>query len=133
MILLVRKKESNTLEITIPLRKFLQKTCHHVHECLFSKKFILFFVVVVCLFYNLFEKFQLRANYDCVELEILMDHKFQGCHRRVRNGNLLRTLWFWPSALGNCIKRFAVQTLLWSLEFAIHQNLQHDTIPVQLI
>ena len=27
-------------------------------------------------------------------------------------------------------KRFAVQTLLWSMEFVIHQNLKHDTIAV---
>ena len=132
MILLVRKKESNTLEITIPLRNFFKRPVI-IFMNVFSVKNLFFFFFVVCLFYNLFEKFRLRANYDCVELEILMDHKFQGCHRRVQNGNLLRTLWFWPSALGNCIKRFAVQTLLWSLEFAIHQNLQHDTIPVQLI
>ena len=36
----------------------------------------------------------------------------------------------WPSGLGNYFisKRFAVQTLLWSLEFVVQINLQHDTI-----
>ena len=38
----------------------------------------------------------------------------------------------WPSGLGNYFvcKRFAVHTLLWSLEFAIQINLEHDTIAV---
>ena len=38
-----------------------------------------------------------------------------------------------PSGLGNYFicKRFAVQTLLWSLEFAIQINLEHDTIAVR--
>ena len=37
-----------------------------------------------------------------------------------------------PSGLGNyfACKRFAVQTLLRSLEFAIQINLEHDTITV---
>ena len=37
-----------------------------------------------------------------------------------------------PSGLDNYFvcKRFAVQILLWSLEFAIHTNLKHDTIAV---
>ena len=36
----------------------------------------------------------------------------------------------WPSGLGNYFvcKGFAVQTLLWSLEFVIRINLEHDTI-----
>ena len=36
------------------------------------------------------------------------------------------------SGLGNdfVCKRFAVQTLLWSLEFVIQINLEHDTIAV---
>ena len=36
----------------------------------------------------------------------------------------------WPSGLGNYFisKRFAVQTLLVSLEFVVQINLQHDTI-----
>ena len=35
-----------------------------------------------------------------------------------------------PSGLGNYFvcKRFAVQTLMWSLEFVIQINLEHDTI-----
>ena len=38
----------------------------------------------------------------------------------------------WPSGLGNyfACKRFTVQTLLWSLEFMILQNLKCDTIAV---
>ena len=38
----------------------------------------------------------------------------------------------WPSGLGNFIvcKRFAVQTLLWSLEFVIQINFEHNTIAV---
>ena len=37
-----------------------------------------------------------------------------------------------PSGLGNysVYKRFAVQTLLWSLEFVIQINLEHGTIAV---
>ena len=36
-----------------------------------------------------------------------------------------------PSGLGNdfVCKRFAVQTILWLLKFAIQKNLEHDTIP----
>ena len=36
----------------------------------------------------------------------------------------------WPSGLGNYFvcRRFPVQTLLWSLEFVIQINLEHDTI-----
>ena len=36
----------------------------------------------------------------------------------------------WPNGLGNYFlcKRSAVQTLLWSLEFVIQVNLEHDTI-----
>ena len=36
----------------------------------------------------------------------------------------------WPSGLGNdfVCKRFAVQTPLWSLEFVIQINVEHDTI-----
>ena len=38
----------------------------------------------------------------------------------------------WPTGLGNYFvcKRFAVQTLLWSLEFVIQISLEHDTIAV---
>ena len=38
----------------------------------------------------------------------------------------------WPSGLGNnfVCKRVAVQTLLWSLEFMIQINLEHNTIAV---
>ena len=38
----------------------------------------------------------------------------------------------WPSGLGNFIvcKRFAVQTLLWSLGFVIQINFEHNTIAV---
>ena len=45
----------------------------------------------------------------------------------------------WPSGLGNYFvcKRFieihAVQTLLWSLEFVIQINLEHDTIAKYLM
>ena len=40
----------------------------------------------------------------------------------------------WRSGLGNYFvyKSFAVQTLLWLLEFAIQINLQHDTITVYI-
>ena len=36
----------------------------------------------------------------------------------------------WPCSYGNyfACKRFAVQTLLWSMEFVIQINLEHDTI-----
>ena len=38
----------------------------------------------------------------------------------------------WPNGLGNFFvcKRFAVQTLLWSLEFGIQISLEDDTIAV---
>ena len=38
----------------------------------------------------------------------------------------------WPSRLVNdfVCKRFAVQTLLWPMEFVIQINLKHDTIAV---
>ena len=51
-------------------------------------------------------------------------------HRRVWTANLLHTKW--PSGLGNYFvcKRFAVQTLLWPLEFVIQTNLEHVTIAV---
>ena len=41
-------------------------------------------------------------------------------------------LTLWPSGLGNYFvcKRFAVQTLLWSLEFVIEINLEHDAITI---
>ena len=40
----------------------------------------------------------------------------------------------WPSGLGKdfVCKRFAVQTLLWSLEFVIRVNLEHDTIAIKV-
>ena len=40
-----------------------------------------------------------------------------------------------PSGLGNYFvyKRFAVQILLWSLEFVIQINLEHDTIAARLM
>ena len=45
-------------------------------------------------------------------------------------GYLHKTLW--PSGLGNnfMCTRFAVQTLLWSLEFVIQINLKHNDIAV---
>ena len=62
-------------------------------------------------------------------------------HWRVWTANLLHNkqlpdpqghMALWPSGLGNYLicKRFAVQTLLWSLEFVIQINLKHDTITV---
>ena len=41
-----------------------------------------------------------------------------------------QSLYLTPSGLGNdfACKRFAVQTLLWSLGFVIQINLEHDTI-----
>ena len=42
---------------------------------------------------------------------------------------------WWPSGLGNYFvcKRFAVQTILWSLEFVIQINLKHNTIAVMIV
>ena len=60
-------------------------------------------------------------------------------HRKVWIANLLHTkslpnllMALWPSGLCNyfACKRFAVQTLLWSLEFVIQINLEHNTIAV---
>ena len=41
----------------------------------------------------------------------------------------------WPSELGNYFvcKRFAVHNLLWSLEFVIQRNLEHDTIAAMVL
>ena len=41
-----------------------------------------------------------------------------------------RFMVLWPSGLGNYFvrKRFVVQSLLWSLEFVIQINLEHDNI-----
>ena len=55
--------------------------------------------------------------------------------RRLQNRvlRIRQTYWaWWPGRLGNYLvcKRFAVQTLLWSLEFVIQINLEHDTIAV---
>ena len=38
----------------------------------------------------------------------------------------------WPNGFGNYVvcKGFAVQNLLWSLEFVIQTNLEHDTIAI---
>ena len=62
-------------------------------------------------------------------------------HRRVWTANLLHIKYLpnplghktlWPSRLGKYLicEIFAVQTLLWSLEFVIQINLEHDTIAV---
>ena len=56
-------------------------------------------------------------------------------YRKVANSVLiihLTYLTLWPRKLSNCIacKRFAVQSLLWSLEFLIHRNLKHHDIAV---
>ena len=43
-----------------------------------------------------------------------------------------RLIWIANSSEGNYFvcKRFAIQTLLWSLEFVIQINLEHDTIAI---
>ena len=58
---------------------------------------------------------------DGVVLEIYLDYKFQWPEEGLNS---------WPNGLGNYFvcKRFEVQTLLWSLEFVIQINLEHDTI-----
>ena len=52
-------------------------------------------------------------------------------HNRIWTANCLHQTW-WPSGLGNYFvrNRFAVQILLWSLEFTIQINLEHGTITV---
>ena len=53
---------------------------------------------------------------------------------RFRGGEDMNSLLLvlWPSRLGNYFlcKRFAFQILLWSLEFVIKINLEHDTIAI---
>ena len=60
-------------------------------------------------------------------------------HSRVCTANLLHAVWLpnplghkaiGPNELANYIvcKRFTVQTLLWSLEFVIQIDLEHNTI-----
>ena len=41
----------------------------------------------------------------------------------------------WHSGLGNWIacKNFRVQALVWSLEFVIHKNFEHDTVAVSIL
>ena len=52
--------------------------------------------------------------------------KLQRCRARYLFGSQIS----WPSGLGNdfVCKRFAVQTLLWSLEFVIRIDLKHNNI-----
>ena len=66
------------------------------------------------------------SNCDDVVREIYLDHKFQWSHEGLNCKAL---------ALGNYFvcKRFAVQTLLWSLKFVIQINLEQDTIAVILV
>ena len=75
-------------------------------------------------------KFEIRICDDAV-LEIYLDHKFQWPQEGFNFESLAREVvnW-WPSGLGNyfACKRFTVQTFLWSLEFEIQINLEHDTI-----
>ena len=60
-------------------------------------------------------------------IEIYLDHKFQWPQEGLNCESL-----GYEVGLGNYFvsKRFAVQTLMWSLEFVIHVNLEHDTIAV---
>ena len=72
-------------------------------------------------------KMMKRKQVDCycdgIVLEIYLDLKFQWPEEGLNS---------WPNGLGNYFvcKRFEVQTLLWSLEFVIQINLEHDTIAV---
>ena len=64
-------------------------------------------------------------------LEILIDHKFQWPQEGLNFEPLTCNAVTKPTIeLANCIacKKFAIQILLWSLEFAIYQNLEHNTI-----
>ena len=80
----------------------------------------------ICFFFLFFDTYRLwKITFsvcDGIVLEIYLGHKFQ-----------------WPQEGLNCeslkgnyfvCKRFTVQTLLWSLEFGIQINLEHDTIAV---
>ena len=64
-----------------------------------------------------------------LSIEILQPRaKFQTSdHRRVCTATVLQTM---LSGLGDCTvwKRFTVQTLLRSLKFVVHNNLEHDPI-----
>ena len=57
--------------------------------------------------------------------------KLRWCRARDLFGSQIQET-LWPSRLSNnfVCKRFAVQTLLWSTEFVIQINLEHDTIAV---
>ena len=75
---------------------------------------------------------------DSVVLKICLDHKFQWLQEGLNYESLkynIVTEPTWPSGFVNYFvsKRFAVQTLLWSLEFVILINLEHDTIAVFLL
>ena len=60
-------------------------------------------------------------------LKIYLNHKFQWPQESLNCGQVI-----WPSGFGNYFvcKRFVVQTLLWSLEFVIQINIEHDIIVV---
>ena len=68
------------------------------------------------------------SNCDGVMLENYFDLKFQW----TQEGLNCESLGHKASGLGNYFvcKRFAVQTLLWSLEFVIQINLEHGTIAI---
>ena len=81
--------------------------------------------------------FKRRFNEDFIIPMVLpsrfLDHKFQLPKHSLNCESLAyEVVTSWPSGLGNYFicKRFAVQTLLWSLEFVIQINPQHNTITV---
>ena len=71
------------------------------------------------------------SNRDGVVLEIYLDHKFQLPLESLNSESLVyKVVTLWPKGLGNYLvcKRFAVQSLLWSLEFVTQINLENRTI-----
>ena len=70
---------------------------------------------------------------DGAVLEIYLDHKFQWPQGGSNCESLeYELVAFWPSELGDyfACKRFPVQTLLWSLEFMVQINLDHDIMEI---
>ena len=86
-----------------------------------------FVVFLELVYFKTTPKMMKRKQVDCycdgIVLEIYLDLKFQWPEEGLNS---------WPNGLGNYFvcKRFEVQTLLWSLEFVIQINLEHDTIAV---
>ena len=87
-----------------------------------------FQICLVSLFFNQAQQYW-DTSCDGVVLKICLDHKFQWLHVTGRFELQISYIQWGHSGLGNCslCKRFAVQSLLWLLEFVIQSNLECNT------